>query len=362
MDDGTSRPGSAHPFGAGRPRTNGTNGVRPAGMRTRGLPLREEALDLVAVQADDELINALQAGMTVSTPGRPGYGDDHVASILAAWKAEVDAEPIPELVDLDTAMAAIEAGRPTTARRPRWHLAPVAAAAAFVVLAVGGVSVGSAGSEPGDALWGVSKVLYSERAESVEAAARVETRISTAKKALADGRTEVATQELQAAQADLATVRPQEGKADLAAVQSFLVAKADETPTGVPTDPGAPLTKDRTRTVPKGAGLTESPKPSGPATAPSAPQVLVNPGSPAGTPASSPPQPVTKPAPTTPAPTSSTAPENDPPTAASTPPSPATPSGPATTTPGQGLGGPGGAPISSTTASGTGTSPPVHTS
>lgn len=363
------RDGTDSPFGGGRHRTNGTNGVHPEGMRTRAIPLNEidEPLDLVAVQADDELINALRGGMVVSTPGLQGYGaDDQVAAILAAWKAEVDAEPIPELVDIDTAMAAIESARPSRGRRARWHLAPVAAAAAFVVLAVGGVSIGSADSEPGDALWGVSKVLYSERAESVEAAARVETRISTAKKALAEGKTEVAAQELEAAQADLATVRPQEGKADLTAVQSFLEAKADETPPGVPTDPGTPLKRDWTRKVPKGAGLTESPKPSGPATAPITPDpALVNPLSPAGPPPEST-APLLVPDPGSPETTAPTTVPVAPGGGGRVSESPSIPptsavveGGPATTTPSQGLGGAEGAPSSSTTASGTGTTSPA---
>jgi Anti-sigma-D factor RsdA to sigma factor binding region len=366
--DGTNRPRSKFPFGGGRYRTNGTNGVHPEGMRTRAIPLNEidDPIDLVAVQADDELINALRAGMTVSAPGRNGHDAvDQVASMLAAWKAEVDAEPIPELVDIDAAMAAIEAARPPATRRARRHLAPVAAAAAFVVLALGGVSIGSADSEPGDALWSVSKVLYSERAESVEAAARVETRISTAKKALAEGKTAVAAHELTAAQADLASVRPQEGKADLTAVQSFLEAKADETPPGVPTDPGTPLKKDRARTVPKGAGLTEAPKPSGSTTAPTPDPVLVNPVSPAGPPPSestAPLQPSDPGGPETTAPTTTPVPRGGGGRDAepqSIPPTSAVPEGePTTTTPGQGLGGTVGAPTS-TTASGTGTTSPA---
>jgi hypothetical protein len=242
----------------------------------------EEFVDLVAVQADDELINALGSGMSVSAPGMHGYdAEDHVTAILAAWKAEIDAEPVPELIDIDAAMAAVNAGRPSGARRAGRHLAPVAAAAAFVVLAIGGVSIGSASSEPGDALWGVSKVLYSERAQSVEAADRAEDHITSAKQALADGQSEVAVQQLQVAQADIAAVRPQEGKAELTAVQSFLVAKADETPPGQPTDPGSPLKGDRTRKVPKGAELTESPR-----TADPSPVTATNPATPDPTPVS----------------------------------------------------------------------------
>src|SRR5690606_17318781 len=103
--------------------------------------------------------------MSVSAPGVSGYdADDRVAAILAAWKADVDAEPIPELVDVYTGVATVLAARPPSSRVR--HLAPVAAAAAFLVLSIGALSVTSYNAQPDDMLWGVSKVLYSERAES----------------------------------------------------------------------------------------------------------------------------------------------------------------------------------------------------
>lgn len=237
-----------------------SNGHRPSGMNARPTHLRavEEPVDLVAVQADDELISALAAGMTVSAPGYGGYdADDHVAAILAAWREEVDAEPIPELVDVDTAIATIRAaGRPRSRSR---HLAPIAAAAAAGVLLVGGVTVGSASARPDSLLWPVSKVLYSERADSIEAAARVTARIGKAKLALTSGQSIVAAQELREAQADLGAIRPEEGQAQLSEVQDFLVAKAEETPPGKSTDPGQPLETDRQRRVPPGAAVGEDP-------------------------------------------------------------------------------------------------------
>lgn len=250
MRDGNRRGFS----GKGLPHTSGINGAHPD-TDTRPTALADHKdIDFVAVQADDELINALASGMAVSAPGVGGYdADDHVAAILAAWKVEVDAEPMPELVDLDTAVAAVVGARQQS-RRAR-HLAPVAAAAAFVVLAIGGVSVGSSDARPGDALWPVSKVLYSERAESVEAAERVETRIAKAKQALMEGQPIVAAIELQQAEVDLTAVRPEEGRADLAEVQDFLAAKAEETPVGIRTDPGTPLTTDQARRVPAGAAI-----------------------------------------------------------------------------------------------------------
>ncbi|MBW0115440.1 anti-sigma-D factor RsdA [Pseudonocardia abyssalis] len=252
-------------------RTNGTNGFHPDKMRTQPIPFKdvsEEPIDLVAVQADDELISALAAGMSVSAPGVGGYdADDHVAALLASWRAEVDSEPLPELVDLDTAMATIQAASRPPGRRAR-HLFPLAAAAAMIVFTVGGVSVGASDARPGDTLWGVSRVLYSERAESVEAAGRVESRINEAKDALTRGEPDVAAAALAAAEEDLVAVRAEEGLAELAEVQSFLEAKAAETPPGKPVQPGTPLAADPRRPVPpraaaEGAPTTPAPAPSG---------------------------------------------------------------------------------------------------
>ncbi|MBW0089784.1 hypothetical protein I4I73_05280 [Pseudonocardia sp. KRD-184] len=249
--------------GPRRPHTNGSNGSHPDGMRTQPIPftqVSDEPIDLVAVQADDELISALAAGMSVSSPGVGGYdADDQVAALLATWRAEVDREPLPELVDLDTAMAAVRSSSRPPSRRAR-HLFPLAAAAAMIVFTVGGVSVGAAEAKPGDTLWGVSRVLYAERAESVEAAERVEVRIDEAKQALSRGEPAVAAQALAAAEEDLVAVRAEEGLAELAEAQSFLEAKAAETPPGQPVEPGSPLESDPRRPVPPRAA-TETPSP-----------------------------------------------------------------------------------------------------
>lgn len=265
-----------------RPRTNGSKSHRANGRHVSSSPIRpvrfddvaEEPIDLVAVQADDELISALAAGMSVSAPGVGGYdADDQVAALLANWRNEVDSEPLPELVDLDTAMATLQAASRPPGRRAR-HLFPLAAAAAMIVFTIGGVSVGAADARPGDTLWGVSRVLYSERAESVVAAERVEVRIDEAKEALTRGEPEVAAQALAAAEEDLVGVREEEGLAELAEVQSFLEAKAAETPQGQPIQPGTPLASDPSRPVPPGAA-TETPPD---AVSEPAPAVTTDPG------------------------------------------------------------------------------------
>jgi anti-sigma-D factor RsdA-like protein len=243
---------SGNPSVGGREPHDGSNGKRITDIHARPTRFDElsEPVDLVAVQADDELINALAAGMSVSSPGMSGYdADDRVAAILAAWKAEVDDAPIPELVDVDTAVSTVLAARPPSSRAR--HLAPVAAAAAFLVLVIGGLSVTSYNAQPEDALWGMSKVLYSKRAESVEAAARVEARIASAKEALVAGQPVLAAEELSRAEDDLAVVRPQEGQSELAEAQDFLEAKAAETPQGQSVNPASPLSTQPARRVPE---------------------------------------------------------------------------------------------------------------
>ena len=175
-------------------------------LPTRPLPVdvADGPIDLVAVQADDELVNALGSGAAVTyrdraprsdaDPRRPR--DERLVTMLAAWRAEIEAEPIPELVDLDTAVAAVVAGmkadevgtRRRRADRLR-HLAPLAAAAAIIVATISGVGLGSQDAMPGDTLWGVQKIVDPERAESVETKIEVESRLQIVRAALSTGDT-----------------------------------------------------------------------------------------------------------------------------------------------------------------------------
>lgn len=278
MRDDRRTGGSDNPF-----ERAAANGSRPEGMQTRPAPFdhhADEPIDLVAVQADDELVDALASGMAVSSPGRGGYdADDRVAAMLASWRADVESEPIPELVDVDTAVAAVRSGR-----RPGWarHLVPLAGAAALIVFAIAGVSIGAHTAHPGDTLWGVSKVLYSERAESLESAVEVQTRLGNVRSALASGETQVAAEELAMAEAEMATVREEDGLSELAQEQQRLEVKLQETPPGTPTDPDAPATsspaspsesaEDRARTgTPTESGAGQSSPPSTAPTEPSDP-------------------------------------------------------------------------------------------
>ena len=168
--------------------------------------------------------------------------------MLAAWRAEIEAEPIPELIDLDTAVAAVRAGIKADAagtRRKRAdrlrHLAPVAAAAAFIVLAVGGVALGSAERDARRravaGLEGASSASAPSRSRPPSGCREPDRqRRSGARRpatAGARGRASCAGTARSSPE-----VRPEEGKHELVQVQEFLVAKAAETPPGEPVGPG----------------------------------------------------------------------------------------------------------------------------
>ncbi len=69
--------------------------------------------DLVAVQADDELLDALGTDPTPT--------DQAVGRALAAWRHDVDAESLPALLDVDTALALVGARRHSLVSRAlRW--------------------------------------------------------------------------------------------------------------------------------------------------------------------------------------------------------------------------------------------------
>ena len=235
-DDRNGTAAGSTPFGRARG-TSGTNGVHsngaphsPVDLPTRPLPVdvADGPIDLVAVQADDELVNALGTGAVVtygdraagSDPDLRRTRDERVVAMLAAWRAEIEADPIPELIDLDTAVAAVVAGvkadaagtRRKRARRLR-HLAPLAAAAAIIVAAVSGVGLGSQNAMPGDALWPVQKVVNPDRAESVETKLVVESRFEEVRTALKTGDTETAASLLQAISAEIPEVRGRGGAA-----------------------------------------------------------------------------------------------------------------------------------------------------
>lgn len=206
-------------------------------------PDNDGTVDISAVQADDALLDAL-GGADTGAGGR--LVDDELNALLLAWRQDTDADAMPELVDLDTAVAAVRStpaesaladskaaeskpGVPTPGESKaarRRLLVPVAAAAAVLVVGFASVSVAAKSARPGDALWGLTQVLYTDHARSVAAAAIVRTEFDTARVALSRGQISKARAALSSAGRALPTVAREDGRADLQATQQTLLARA----------------------------------------------------------------------------------------------------------------------------------------
>ncbi len=267
--------------------------------------------DLAAVQADDALLDMI---------GGAGYspGDDHdeLTRVLAGWRQEMDAEPFSDLVDIDTALAAIRAGRrPVRRRNPVFG--SIAAAAAVVVIAFSAVGLVAKSAQPGDRLWGVTQTLYGDYARSVETAAAVRTELNEARTALKQGDPERARASLQRVQKQLPAIGDTEGRTDLA-------ARSQELEQQVVQSSGQPMEGSPTQVPSKIDGRTPS-KPGQPP--------ILTPGS---WPSSWPGQPGSAPGQSAPAPESGSAPGQS---------APAPESGSAPGQPGSGSDQPGSVPV-----------------
>jgi hypothetical protein len=152
----------------------------------------------------------------------------------------MEAEPFRELVDTDTAMATIRAGRrPVHRRNPVFG--SIAAAAAVLVIAFSSVGLVAKSAQPGDHLWGVTQVLYGDYARSVETAATVRTELNEARTALKQGDPERARASLQRVQNQLPAISESEGRNDLTASHRQLEQILNSSPeTGSATVPGLP--------------------------------------------------------------------------------------------------------------------------
>lgn len=222
-------------------------------------PHEPVADDLSAVQADDRLLDALGS----ATPGAAGsLGDDDLNALLLAWRNEVETEPFGELVDTDTAIATIQAARPQPVSRHRF-LIPLASAAAVLAIAFTGVSLVARDAQPGDALWGLTRVLYSEHAKSIEAAAIISGDLDAARLALREGKVDEAREKLNKIGATLDSVSTDDGKQQLEEKHKELEKELDtNTSIAPPTSTPPPVTQPSQSTQPSTTPSTPSVEPS----------------------------------------------------------------------------------------------------
>lgn len=247
----------------------------------------EFAADLSAVQADDALLDALGG----SDPSiADGLGDQELNALLVAWRRDIDGEPLAELVDVDTALRTVGTAalaKRHAARGRRRLLVPVAVAAAVLAIAFTGTGLAARSAQPGDTLWGLTKVLYADHARSVEAAATAKVDLEKANLALAGGNLDAARQALKEAQAALTQVTDDENRDQLLEQHRQLSAQLDNpqapvqgpvttstpvvppgtpTPTPTPSPTSLPGSGSGTTSLPGSSAVTTPPPPPPPVT------------------------------------------------------------------------------------------------
>lgn len=177
--------------------------------RTSAFPGRDhgsmdsEPLDVAAVRADDALLDALSRDRL---PGGWELTDaDHqLASMLAGWRHDLDARPMPLHPTVDEVEAEIaRVDRAASHRGAFRRLRYVAGAAAVAVVAFGAVTVLAQNAEPGDPLWNVKETMFGSEASATIASSNVQSNMEKAEQALAGGDKRAAAEYLVAAQKDV---------------------------------------------------------------------------------------------------------------------------------------------------------------
>jgi len=290
-----------------------------------GLPDDGMPADIAAIRRDDALIDAIAGDGPVETQSSEEY---ELATLLAGWRAEIVSEPLPAGPDFDEVVAAVNreigardalATRRGSSSAPLRLLRPLAGAAALVAAALGGAAVFSYSAEPGDPLWGVKSVVFSEQAESTVARIDTTSSLQRAEELIASGETAEAQQLLESAEVRSSAVTDVGQRDELG---DWLRRLTEELNRVIPTEPPPlptelplappPETPDTTvvPTEPSPtAPVTTTPSPSPDATtAPSTtpdPTILDDPGTGTGTPEPTTPTSPTS-APSTPSPTATT--------------------------------------------------------
>ncbi|WP_330183287.1 anti-sigma-D factor RsdA [Nocardia sp. NBC_01503] len=175
-------------------------------------------VDIAAVRRDDALIDAISGDGPVQTGTTEEY---QLAALLANWRAEILDEPMPAGPDLDTIVAAVnqeigarqaQIGAQASGRLRL--LRPIMGSAAALALIFGGLTAFSYNANPGDPLWRVKEVVFSEQAQST-VVSRADSDMAQAQELINQGRPEQAKALLERASANVSQVNDNDKKDDL---------------------------------------------------------------------------------------------------------------------------------------------------
>ncbi|MFC9790599.1 anti-sigma-D factor RsdA [Rhodococcus sp. NPDC127528] len=269
--------------------------------------------DLAAVQRDDALIDAISGEGQVVTETPEEY---RLAMLLAGWRAEIVTPALPDEPSLDEVVAAVnEELAPGSGGTGRLRLLrPIAGAAAAIAVVMAGVTVFSYNAQPGDPLWKVKEVVFTERANSTVAGIDTTSNLQEAERLIKAGDTQAAMTVLQSASKRAGDVNDSDKRDELNAWHDRLMADVAKTTTptttttttppgestsvsAVPVVPGVTVPGLPSTTVPS---VPSSESPGTPPVTPSVPSVTPTlPATPSEVPPTTEPSKPQSPAPTT---------------------------------------------------------------
>ncbi|GAB2670321.1 anti-sigma-D factor RsdA [Nocardia goodfellowii] len=211
-------------------------GSRDSGPYADGNGGEAGPVDIAAVRRDDALIDAISSDGPVQTDSEQEY---QLATLLADWRAELIAPPLPSSPDLDAVVAAVNqeigARKVRVGAQSGGHLRlvrPLLGTAAALALVFGGVTAFSYNAEPGNPLWKVKEVVFSEQALTT-VVNRADGQMGEAQQALSQSNPTQAAAQLGQAKKNLAQISDPEKKTQLEAEWRQLVETLrDSSPEG----------------------------------------------------------------------------------------------------------------------------------
>ncbi|MFC9551074.1 anti-sigma-D factor RsdA [Rhodococcus sp. NPDC056960] len=238
-------------------------GIKRNGNPDADLPGDEAPVDVAAVRRDDALIDAIAGGGPVATDSPEQY---ELALLLTNWRADIVATPMPTGPLLDDVIAAIDASDARSARsaaRSKLRLLrPIAGAAAAIAVVMGGATIFSYNAEPGDPLWSVKSVVFSQQADSTVAQIDTTSQLQEAERLIAVGDAESAQHMLDNAAGRSGGVRDSDLRNELDVWRAKLAAEVEKiAPTTPPTttSPGTTTTNAPAQTNEMPATLPGTP-------------------------------------------------------------------------------------------------------
>ncbi|MFD4366163.1 anti-sigma-D factor RsdA [Rhodococcus sp. NPDC058521] len=224
-------------------------GNRRDGNPRADLPGDDTPVDVAAVRRDDAFIEALAGDGHVATETPEQY---ELALLLADWRSGIVSTPMPKGPQLDEVVAAIEKSNRTATTRSRMRLLrPIAGAAAAVAVVMGGATIFSYNAQPGDPLWNVKQVVFTQQADSTVAQIETTSQLEEAERLISSGDTDQARAMLETASARSGDVRDAGARGELEQWHARLATELEKLQ---PVVPGT--------AVPPAPGTTNQPPPS----------------------------------------------------------------------------------------------------